>query len=273
MIAIGVLLATSLIGQAAASEPGESPAERLEFMKNCVKNYTIKDKENRDRGVVLQSEPAFRLGKQGDGVVLDGVIFLWVDPSGPARKLSGAGLQDAKRRALHLGLWSSVVLLARTRQLVARTAMDARSGTPRRPASSSRRSPSGRARRRPERAGSGRCVTSRRISLPARPAARGSRLDRPAITPEQSDLPLRKARDQGDRRWPSSRSSMAPTRRSFLFLEVRQGAAGKPQWQYAIARMTIFAVKASQSRQPDLERPGDGGQRREEPLGALFRLH
>ena len=51
-------------------------------MKDSAKSYTFTIGGDRPSELKLRSEPVFRLGKQGDGVVLDGAIFLWEDEVG-----------------------------------------------------------------------------------------------------------------------------------------------------------------------------------------------
>jgi hypothetical protein len=57
-------------------------ARRLKFMKESVEAYELTRKGDTAVVLKLQSDPAFRLGKQGDGVVLEGAIFLWADEVG-----------------------------------------------------------------------------------------------------------------------------------------------------------------------------------------------
>ncbi len=65
----------AVLAQAAPS-PRDEAAERLKFMKDSVAVYEF----TRESGPLkLVSEPAFRLGNQGNGV-LEGAIFLWTDP-------------------------------------------------------------------------------------------------------------------------------------------------------------------------------------------------
>jgi hypothetical protein len=54
-------------------------AQRLKFMKESVQAYELTRKNDTALVLKLQPDPAFRLGKQGDGVVLEGAIFLWAD--------------------------------------------------------------------------------------------------------------------------------------------------------------------------------------------------
>src|SRR3954463_4500115 len=85
MTLTSLFLAATLACQVPPGEAGrkpESASDRLEFMKESVKSYVFRDKEGREATIVLRPEPAFRLGMQGDGVVLEGAIFLWADEVG-----------------------------------------------------------------------------------------------------------------------------------------------------------------------------------------------
>ncbi len=48
-------------------------------MRESVASYELTIGNSRAPVLKLQAKPAFRLGRQGDGVVLDGAIFLWTD--------------------------------------------------------------------------------------------------------------------------------------------------------------------------------------------------
>ncbi len=78
-------LAMILLGQAApapapaTTPPRDEAADRLKVMKDSVTIYDFA----RDAGPIkLQPDPAFRLGRQGNGGVLEGAIFLWKDEEG-----------------------------------------------------------------------------------------------------------------------------------------------------------------------------------------------
>ena len=60
-------------------------AQRLKFMKDSVAAYVLAREGENPMVPKLQPDPAFRLGKQGDGVVMEGAIFF-----GPMR-LAGPG--------------------------------------------------------------------------------------------------------------------------------------------------------------------------------------
>jgi hypothetical protein len=77
-------LAFGLSAQApAAKNPAlNTGAERLEFMKESAKSYTLVTGRDQKTVLRLQPDPVFRLGNQGDGMVLEGAIFLWADEVG-----------------------------------------------------------------------------------------------------------------------------------------------------------------------------------------------
>jgi hypothetical protein len=57
-------------------------AQRLELMKESVNTYKLIRSGDRARALKLQPDPAFRLGRQGNGGILEGAIFLWTDELG-----------------------------------------------------------------------------------------------------------------------------------------------------------------------------------------------
>jgi hypothetical protein len=56
--------------------------QRLELMKESVNTYELIRSGDRTRALKLQRDPAFRLGRQGNGGILEGAIFLWTDEFG-----------------------------------------------------------------------------------------------------------------------------------------------------------------------------------------------
>jgi hypothetical protein len=56
--------------------------ERLELMKESVNIYELIRNGDPARALKLRPDPAFRLGKQGNGGILEGAIFLWTDELG-----------------------------------------------------------------------------------------------------------------------------------------------------------------------------------------------
>jgi hypothetical protein len=57
-------------------------AQRLDLMKGSVNTYEFIRSDDRTRALKLQPDPAFRLGRQGNGGILEGAIFLWIDEVG-----------------------------------------------------------------------------------------------------------------------------------------------------------------------------------------------
>jgi hypothetical protein len=82
-----MILATitlALAGQAPAEKKvaTDPNAQRLELMKESVRSYELTKAGDRPPAVKLQEDPAFRLGKQANGGILEGAIFLWTDEVG-----------------------------------------------------------------------------------------------------------------------------------------------------------------------------------------------
>ena len=68
-------------------------------MKDSVLAYELASSGSRASIFKLQPDPAFRLGKQGDGVVLEGAIFLWADEIGrPTAAAQVFLIESADRR-------------------------------------------------------------------------------------------------------------------------------------------------------------------------------
>lgn len=233
--------ALALTGQAAAPAGGQttrdSNAERLKFMKESVKTYEMTRNDDQTVVLKLQPDPAFRLGKQGDGLVLEGAIFLWADEVG--RPGAAAQVFFTKTGRRPDGEWLHEFTSLSTRSLTA--------------------SQEGKPRWLPMVAG----VTF--LPIPGAP--------KPADTPQQR---LRQMRDLAGkfraednfwgRGWSALRLLPTPISRygkadgtpedgalfafvlgtdpeSFLFIEARKGASGL-EWQYAFAPMTCWALKA-----------------------------
>lgn len=81
-----VFTATLLCLAAQAPKAERDPsAERLQTMKEAVAAYSMtlnSASPNRPVPITVQAEPAFRLGKQGVGNILEGAIYLWLDDVG-----------------------------------------------------------------------------------------------------------------------------------------------------------------------------------------------
>lgn len=102
MILAMVLLAQEPGRPAAVPDaPRDETAERLKLMKDSVKIYEFA----REAGpIVLQPDPAFRLGRQGNGTLLEGAIFLWKDAEG--RPEAAAQVFLHKVEGAPDGLWN-----------------------------------------------------------------------------------------------------------------------------------------------------------------------
>jgi hypothetical protein len=236
-LALGLALA--LTGQAppADTTPGGEGAGRLEYMKESVKAYTLTPG---DGGGPLrpQAEPVFRLGGQGNDVE-EGAIFLWADEV--ARP--GAAAQVFLHRGLRS--WLHEFTSLEPGALVA-TLNGARRWWPSEPGVKFEPMPGA-----PKPAAS--------------PAARLRQM-RALAAEFQAEV------DSGGRGWSVLRLLPTPIARygkpgaspedgalfafvvgtdpeAFLFLEVRQGAGG-PEWQYAFAPMSCWALKAAHKGRP-----------------------
>jgi hypothetical protein len=238
-ILISGYLALGLVAQAPAArnDARDNAAFRLERMKDAVKSYRITTGGDHPSDLTLQTDPAFRLGKQGDGVVLEGAIFLWSDAVG--RPSAAAQVFLAKSVERPNGEWRHEFTSLATGPLTA--------------------SQAGKPRWLPMMAG---------VAFQPIPGA-----PKPADKPQQR---LRQMRDLAaefraednfwGRGWNTLRLLPTPICRygmgggtpddgalfafvlgtdpeSFLFIEARPVASGL-EWQYAFAPMTCWALKA-----------------------------
>lgn len=238
MTMTNLLLAAMLACQVPAGETGKNPAgERLEFMKDSVKGYTFRDQEGRETSIMLRPEPAFRLGMQGDGVVLEGAIFLWADEVG--RPEAAAQVFLARGASRPEGDWLHEFTSLSTSTFVA--------------------SQAGKPRWMPLVPG----VEFRAIPGAPKPG------DTPARRLRQLRALAGEFRAEDDfwgRGWQDLRLLPTPIARygkaggtpedgalfafvlgtdpeAFLFIEARPGANG-PEWQFAWAPMTCWGLKA-----------------------------
>jgi len=234
-----VCLAFALVAQVpdGAQKSADLNAERLKFMKDSVQAYELARSGDSAAVFKLQPDPAFRLGKQGDGVVLEGAIFLWADELGrPAAAAQVFLFQSAGRKG---GEWRHEFTSLSTRSFTATQA--------------------GKPRWMPTVAG---------VAFQPIPGA-----PKPADTPKER---LRQMRDLAGefraeddfwgRGWNVLRLLPKPISRygkaggspedgalfafvlgtdpeAFLFVEARKAASGI-EWQYAFAPMTCWALKA-----------------------------
>ena len=83
-ILASVYLALAIVAQAPAGElsVADASAERLKFMKESVEIYQLTLGGDRSTVLKLQEKPAFRLGKQYATDLEDGAIFLWTGEHG-----------------------------------------------------------------------------------------------------------------------------------------------------------------------------------------------
>jgi hypothetical protein len=87
-----------LIATVAGQSPGAGKAvdERLDFMKSEVGGYRLAMPDDRGKPFRLKTEPVFRLGKQNSDNVTDGAIFLWTDDDGrPAAAVQAFQIRDS----------------------------------------------------------------------------------------------------------------------------------------------------------------------------------
>jgi len=240
-----IYLALAMTAQAPAGgqNSADASAERLKFMKDSAKRYTFAIGGSHPSELTLRPEPAFRLGKQGDGVVLDGAIFLWEDEVGrPGAAAQVFLLNDARRSD---GQWRHEFTSLSTGTFTA--------------------SEGGKPRWMPMVPG----VTFQPI--PGAP--------KPADTPQQRLRQMHALAaefhaedDFWGRGWNALRLLPKPISRygkaggtpedgahftfvlgtdpeAFLFIEARPGAKGL-EWQYAFAPMTCWALKAKHKGRP-----------------------
>jgi hypothetical protein len=234
-----VFIAVALAAQAPVGkrDSTDANAERLKFMKDSVQIYELASSGSGAAPFKLQSEPAFRLGKQGDGVVLEGAIFLWADEVGRPEAAAQVFLvEDARAGA---GQWRHEFTSLSTEAFRATQA--------------------GKPRWLPTLAG---------VAFQPIPGA-----PKPAETPRERLRQMRdlagefRAEDDFWRRgWNALRLLPTPISRygkaggtpedgalfafvlgtdpeAFLFIEARKSSSGL-QWQYAFAPMTCWGLKA-----------------------------
>jgi hypothetical protein len=233
-------LAIALAAQAPAGAEGagDSSAERLRFMKDSVRTYELTSGGDYRGALKLDEKPVFRLGKQYAEDLQDGAIFLWTGEHGrPEAAIQAFLIKNASEPQ---GLWIHEFTSLATSGL------------------------------RAERKG-------RLWWAPTKP---GLEFKPVADAPKPAESPVQRLRqmrslaegfrasdDFGARGWSELRMLTTPICRYgeagsqlvdgalfafvlgtdpevFLFLEARPGKEGL-EWQYALAPMTVFAVKGS----------------------------
>ncbi len=216
----------------------EASAERLRFMKESVRAYEMALGDSRRAILKLEENPVFRLGKQSADNVEDGAIFLWSSEHGrPEAAIQVFRIKDAHEPQ---GLW-----LHEFTSLASSTIIAERRGapwwTPTTPG-------------------------LKFMPVPDAPAPADSASERAR---QMRSLAGRfRASDNFKRKgWSELRLLPTPIARYgkpgtslpdgalfafvlgtdpevFLFLEARPATEGH-QWQYALAPMTVYAVKGS----------------------------
>jgi hypothetical protein len=245
-----ILLATiaMVLAQAARTEAGgESPADpnaqRLEFMKESVRSYEFTWAGGTGPTIKLQPDPAFRLGRQANGGVLEGAIFLWTDEVG--RPQAAAQVFLHRYAARPQGEW-----LHEFTSLATGTLTASRQGTP---------------RWSPQEAG----ITFEKVPGAAKSASSPSQRLRQMQTMAED---FHAGDNFGNTRWETLRMLPRPIARYgkpgetpedgalfafvegtdpevFLFIEARPGERGL-EWQYACAPMSCWPLRVDRKGQP-----------------------
>ena len=84
LVTMTLALALAAQAQDPAAKVGSPDlnARRLEFMKDSAQSYEFIKTGERTPWLKLKPDPVFRMGKQGTGDILEGAIFLWTDEVG-----------------------------------------------------------------------------------------------------------------------------------------------------------------------------------------------
>jgi hypothetical protein len=235
-VMLSLVLAAQSPAAAEAQKTADASAERLAFMKESVQIYELTAGTDRPVTLKLQTKPVFRLGKQQADNLEDGAIFLWT------------GEQDRPEAAIQVfrikdeyepnGLWiQEFTSLADTGITATRDGQPW--WTPREPGLELKSFPDA-----PKPAG-GAAQRLRQM----RSLADGFRASDNFKRKGWSELRLLPT--------PITRYGKAGTPlidgalfafvlgtdpEVFLFIEERAGKKG-PEWQYALAPMTVYAVK------------------------------
>ena len=229
-------LSALLLGQAPAGG-----ADALKFMQDSARIYRVLSGD-RNEPLRLQDEPAFRLGRQGMGNILEGSIFFWLDDLGRPEAAAQIYLQrspDAPDgKWLHEFTTLSTVLLRAEQEgeeiwipSVPGVVFEPLPGAPEPGATPALRGRQLRALAREFKASRGMQVTS---------AAKGWSELRLLPTPIARYGKLQSAILDG-----AVFAFVAGTDPEvFLFIEDRPGTSGH-QWQFALAPMSVWPLKAS----------------------------
>ncbi len=238
-LAQALIALTSLAQAAGVPDDGKDAAGRLAFMRRSLEGYRFARDGERGSAFRLQAEPAFRLGKQYTDI-LEGAIFFWVGADG--RPEAAVQVFKVQNAGAPKGLWIHEFSSLSPRPFVAD--FDGRPawspGTP--------------------------GVEFRPVPGAEAPAASLAQRTRQLRAMAQE---FKAADDFGKKGWHDLRLLPTPIARYgkpasepidgaafafvegtdpevLLFLEARPGKdKGAPEWQYALAPMTVFAVKAT----------------------------
>jgi hypothetical protein len=249
---VSVCLTLALLGQAPKTAgPGGVPddlASRLKFMKSSLDIYKLTLDNPRSQPLRRQDEPVFRLGKQFGDTVIDGAIFFWTNSQGrPEAAVQVFLIPTANEPD---GLWVHEFTSLATDGLTA--------------------SRDGRPIWRPTKSG----LSFKPLPDAPKPAESRARRTRQMHALSQGFKASDNFKAKG---WSELRILPRPIARYgkertdlidgslfafvlgtdpevLLFLEVRPGANG-PEWQFALAPMTVYAVKSTHQGKPVWELP------------------
>jgi hypothetical protein len=231
----------ALVGQAAS---GNSPSA-VKFMQDSAQLYTIEPIDSDATGPLqLQAEPAFRLGRQGASNLMEGALFFWLDNVG--RPEAAVQIYRGRRPDAPQGKWFHEFTSLSTGLLEARQ--------------------------------DGKPVPVWSPSVPGLTFASWPEAVAPAATPAQRGRQMRSFAQQikasrgaqvtsSQNGWDELRLLPTPVARYgkpgsavldgalfafvigtdpevFLFVEERPGPEG-PRWEYALAPMSCWPLKAS----------------------------
>jgi hypothetical protein len=251
MNAMLVILATAFLGQApevgGSAKVERTADESLDFMKKAVEGYRFAGTAGGEARFRLQPEPVFHMGRQYNDV-REGAIFFWLGDED--RPEAAAQIFKVQNQGAPLGLWihefTSLSPGTFTAELHGRMVWSPSTpGVELRPlpgATKPADSPAQRLRQMREFAEEFRATDDKgkkgwvELRLLPKPIARygrpGSKLIDGALFAfvEGTDPEV------------------------FLFLEARASDRGR-EWQYALAPMTVFAVKGSYRGKPVWELP------------------
>jgi hypothetical protein len=221
-----------------AAKSHDASAERLKFMKESVEIYQLTLGGDRSTVLKLQEKPAFRLGKQYATDLEDGAIFLWTGADG--RPEAAIQVFEIKDSQYPQGLWIHEFSSLSPATLTANRRGQAR-WTPRTPGVAFKPVPDA-----PRPAES---VAQRTRQM--RSMAAGFRASDDFKHKGWSELrllptPIARYGASGTKLIDGALFAfvLGTDPEVFLFLEVRPGKEG-PEWQYAMAPMTIYPVKGS----------------------------